>query len=131
MTTHKQVDAEHTDRGYIGVDRGIASLLVRLWDRGIETTNSCQENHPGIVWIQFEAAEDVQKLLTTIAQSDHRFYCHRVEPEWSFCFCPDDTEEVYDEENDEVLHPTPSNIVIRPSVRFPKAHYRRLLRIFK
>jgi len=49
MPQHKQVP---TTRG-IMVDAQLKDLLEALWQKGMETVNSCQENFPGITWIQF------------------------------------------------------------------------------
>jgi hypothetical protein len=54
---------------FIQVDEGIAPLLQSLWDAKIRTCNSCQENKPGIIWIEFYSMRDVERLLTIIIRS--------------------------------------------------------------
>ena len=67
MTEHKQT-AIHDPASdtMIEVDERIAPLLEAIWDCGIITCNSCQENKPGIIWIEFLAAEDAEAFLTRI-----------------------------------------------------------------
>ncbi len=49
---HKQVEVYNPKyEGNIEVDEGMAELLILLWDMDILTTASCQENEPGIMWI--------------------------------------------------------------------------------
>jgi hypothetical protein len=51
------------------VDEGIAPLLLTLWDAKIRTCNSCEENEPGIVWIEFYSMKEVERLLTILVKS--------------------------------------------------------------
>jgi hypothetical protein len=57
------------EQDFIEVDEGIALLLQSLWDAKIRTCNSCQENEPGIIWIEFYSMGDVERLLTIIIRS--------------------------------------------------------------
>lgn len=50
----------------IEVDTGIAPLLLALWDAGVMTCNSCQENEPGVMWIEFYSAEDAENFITLL-----------------------------------------------------------------
>lgn len=50
------------------VDKGIANLLKLIWSKGIKTVNSCEENKPGIIWIQFQSINDLNKFLNRIAR---------------------------------------------------------------
>ena len=132
LEDHRQVkvDCPYDGRGYTHVDRGIAALLQKLWARDIPTINSCQENQPGIMWIEFANTAAAEAFLGTIAAEDRSFYVNDAE-EWDLRFVPDDVNEVYDEDSDEMVPGDTANIVLRPSIRFPKSDYRRLLRIFK
>lgn len=131
LEDHQQVAISHPDLGEIFVDRGISKLLERLWLHGIQTNNSCQENRPGIMWICFDQACDVEMFMATIANVDTAFYHGTFLEDCEFHFNPEDLNEIYDEENDEVIQGDSVEIIIRPSVRFPKEHYRKLLRIFR
>lgn len=52
----------------ISVDKGIAKLLKLIWNKGIKTVNSCEENKPGVIWIQFASMNDLTKFLNKIAR---------------------------------------------------------------
>jgi hypothetical protein len=54
---HKQVAITHGEVT-VEVDEGMASLLEALWQRGIDTTASCQESDGGYAWVAFDAVED-------------------------------------------------------------------------
>jgi Putative transposase of IS4/5 family (DUF4096) len=73
---HEQIEVhEQTEVLYPGyhefikVDVGIAPLLQALWNLGIRTCNSCEENEPGIIWIEFYSIEDLEKFLKMIIHS--------------------------------------------------------------
>lgn len=51
----------------IEVDEGLAKLLQLIWANEIETLLSCQENHPGIAWIQFPDAGSFQEFMNLVA----------------------------------------------------------------
>lgn len=50
------------------IDTMIAPLINKLWRYGIWTKNSCQENKPGIVWIQFWSARNAIDFLNVVAR---------------------------------------------------------------
>lgn len=64
------------------VDKTIAPLLKLIWKHGIETTNSCGNNHPakkfrelkgmkktgGYVWIEFLSMRHLTKFLNLVAK---------------------------------------------------------------
>jgi hypothetical protein len=49
------------------IDEMLAPLIKRLWQNGILTCNSCQENRPGIAWIQFASPFDAMNFLNVVA----------------------------------------------------------------
>jgi len=51
----------------IGVDEGLVELLQLIWKSNIVTYLSCQENQPGVVWIDFpvDAARDFIDVIIT------------------------------------------------------------------
>lgn len=70
----------------IEVDVGIASLLLVLWDAGVMTCNSCEENKPGIMWIEFYSMKDVEKfLMMQIRTLGDRIHKHPEANDW-FCY---------------------------------------------
>ena len=50
------------------VDKGIAPLLKLIWKHKIETTNSCEDNQPGLIWIEFLNMKNLTKFLNLIAK---------------------------------------------------------------
>jgi hypothetical protein len=64
---HKQVLVEVGDMA-AEVDEGLAPLIRELWRAGIHTTMSCQENRPGIAWIQFASAPDAEEFLSMVGE---------------------------------------------------------------
>jgi hypothetical protein len=74
------------EQDFIEVDEGIAPLLVALWENKIKTCNSCQENEPGIIWIEFFSMRDVERLLTIVVRSlGDRINSHPEINDW-FCY---------------------------------------------
>lgn len=70
----------------IDVDVGIAPLLIAIWDAGIMTCNSCEENEPGIMWIEFYSMKDVEKFLKIqIRTLGNRVHKHPDVNDW-FCY---------------------------------------------
>jgi len=49
------------------IDEVLAPLVKRLWQNGILTSNCCQENRPGIAWIQFASPHDAMNFLNIVA----------------------------------------------------------------
>lgn len=74
------------EQDYIEVDEAIAPLLISLWETKIRTCNSCQENEPGIIWIEFFSMKDVERLLTIMVRSlGERINAHPEVNDW-FCY---------------------------------------------
>lgn len=141
MIEHKQIAVLDTTSGYmIEVDEGIAALLKAVWDLGISTCNSCQENKPGIAWIEFLECEDAEKFLTRIIsgldlvnspEADKRLYS-RITGQiggWQYNAHPHDTREYINMENGVVETDTsqPCGIAISISIRFPVEDLEKLL----
>ena len=84
---HKQITVYCPgEQDFIQVDEGIAPILQSLWDAKIRTCNSCQENEPGIIWIEFYSMKDVERLLTIIIRSlGDRIKKHPEICDW-FCY---------------------------------------------
>jgi transposase len=71
---------------FIDVDIGIAPLLVAIWDAGIMTCNSCEENEPGIMWIEFYSMKDVERFLAILIRTlGDRIHKHPEANDW-FCY---------------------------------------------
>jgi len=118
------------------VDEGIAPLLLTLWDAKIRTCNSCEENEPGMIWIEFYSMKEVERLLTILIKSlgdrihnhpevndwfSYRILGHEGEklPPWSFDAYPNlspimpNQRSIYPEQIFE------SRVELSVSVRFP------------
>ena len=137
MANHKQVEVySPIYECMIEVDEGIAELIQLIWDLGLQTNNSCQENMPGIMWVSFPS-EDAERFLTIMAlrreedfESDDppsSMYGRIMDPanenSWDFRVCLDDLSEVLDEESDTIYHEGDSEIRIFVSIRFPVSDY--------
>jgi hypothetical protein len=87
MSNHKQILVFYPAyRKAIEVDVGIASLLLVLWDAEILTCNSCEENEPGIIWIEFYSTNDAEKLLLLIIKAlGEQIHSHPEANDW-FCY---------------------------------------------
>jgi hypothetical protein len=87
MFNHKQISVFYPAyRRTIEVDAGIAPLLFVLWDAEILTCNSCEENEPGIIWIEFYSASDTEKLLLSIIKAlGEQIHSHPEANDW-FCY---------------------------------------------
>jgi hypothetical protein len=62
---HKQVIRNRLGNDVL-VDEGLADLLQLMWNLGFNTWNSCQENRPGIAWIEFISTGDCTNFLNLI-----------------------------------------------------------------
>jgi hypothetical protein len=52
----------------VQIDSRIAEMIGLMWDSGIETMESCEQNERGHVEIVFRSVEDVESLLDCIAR---------------------------------------------------------------
>jgi hypothetical protein len=81
-TLHPQTTIRHEWRE-AEVDVEIAPLILALWRLGLDTVNSCQNNH-GRVWIEFGSVEDGECFLDTILSYDTDMFglYNRAKPRW-------------------------------------------------
>jgi hypothetical protein len=81
---HKQTTVYYPgEQDFIEVDEGVAPLLLTLWDAKIRTCNSCEENEPGIIWIEFYSMKEVERLLTILIKSlGDRIHTHPEVNDW-------------------------------------------------
>ncbi len=140
MTMHKQTAIpDPASNKMIEVDEGIAPLLLAIWSRGIITCNSCQENMPGMMWIEFLGAEDAEAFLTLIASDldpinhpkAYNYLHSRIkggDGGWRYAAHPHDVREYIDEEHGtiELNSSEPCAITLSISIRFPMGDYQRL-----
>ena len=63
-TFHPQVRITH-GKSTAWVDEGIADLILAMWRAGVATALSCQENHPGVAWVEFPLG-DFHRFLRAV-----------------------------------------------------------------
>lgn len=140
MTEHEQTAIlDPASNTMIEVDEGIALLLKDIWDCGIITCNSCQENRPGIIWIEFLAVEDAEAFLTRVVsgldpinspEADNWLYSRITGADggWQYTAHPHDVREYIDEERGtiELCASQSCAIALSISIRFPVGDYKKL-----
>lgn len=140
MSEHKQkAILDLASNRLIEVDEGIAPLLQAIWNAGINTCNSCQENKPGIIWIEFLAAVDAEAFLTRVVsgldpvnnpEADDWLYSRVIGANggWQYTAHPHDAREYIDEVKGimELNASESCGIALSISVRFPVGDYERL-----
>jgi hypothetical protein len=141
MAEHKQMAIlDPISNKMVEVDEGIAPLLKAIWNLGITTCNSCQENKPGLIWIEFLQAEDAEAFLTCVISGldpvnsfeANNWLYPRITGQyegWQYSAHPHDFREYIDEENGtiELNAAEPGGISLSISIRFPVEDYERLL----
>ena len=133
-TTHKQVRVKE---GYFeaDIDEELAPLIQELWKADLATVLSCQENLPGIVWIEFLITTDLAEFLSIVAEYEpeceslyHRILGHTdVEGCWEYDFFPADF--ALHEGRDGITdwHEGAPDFYFNASVRFPRTDLPMLL----
>jgi hypothetical protein len=125
MPEHPQVRIEHGSWS-ADVDEEIAPLILACWRAGVDTDNSCQENRPGIAWIEFLTAADAERFTTTVVRDRDDLYWRAFpnddgEVHWEWAAVPGDLGEEWDEATDEIERIGPSDIQIAVGIRFPRS----------
>lgn len=147
ILNHKQVSIYYL--GYdqmIDVDAEMAALLRALWDKGIMTCNSCQEIEPGVMWIEFYSAEDVEAFVTLMVvalgnstsqfpEADDWLYLRMFggigeeRKPWKYEAHPNLCQELLDSDCLKTNISSSGAIALTVSVRFPIDDYNRLLEL--
>ncbi len=147
ILNHKQVSIYYL--GYdqmIDVDAEMATLLRALWDKGIMTCNSCQEIEPGVMWIEFYSAEDVEAFVTLMVvalgnstsqfpEADDWLYLRMFggigeeRKPWKYEAHPNLCQELLDSDCLKTNISSSGAIALTVSVRFPIDDYNRLLEL--
>lgn len=130
----------------IEVDRGIAPLMLAIWDAGILTCNSCEENEPGMIWIEFYSFKDAEKflmiLIRTLGDGIRRrpeandWLCHRILglngdqlAEWRYDAHPNLLPARANQRSIYSGDPKKCEVEISVSLRFPREDYNRILEL--
>lgn len=136
MTEHKQVRVQVNDE-VAKIDQGIAPLIRELWRAGIETVNSCQENKPGIMWIEFLTPQDANRFLQIVINYDDdelygRMTSNDLEPwAWQYDLLVNDAGPEFVRDYDSGEPSKRPFVVFSVSVRFPVSDYRAVLERMK
>lgn len=114
----------------IQIDVAISELISLLWDIDIMTLNSCQENKPGIIWIEFPFFE-ADRFLNIICNKHfdsvyNGIMQNDIDSNWKFDVSVDDMSE-YINEKDEIDVKGSPQITFNLSVRFPIKKYTMIL----
>jgi hypothetical protein len=143
MVDHQQMAIlDPTSNQIVEVDEGIAPPLKAIWDLGIEACNSCQENKPGLIWIEFIQSEDAEAFLTRVisgldpvnSPETNNWLYSRITGQndgWQYSAHPHDFRENIDEMNGtvELNASATCGIILSISIRFPVEDYERLLEL--
>ena len=141
MPRHKTVLVRWKDQSAY-IDKRIAPLILELWKAEIATVNSCEENRPGWMWIEFLYVTDAERFLNIVARYEHgiRSFYNRIRQAWEFGDRPLTDAWEYDvypfdlsveeTEVDGAISESssgPSDFVFSMCVRFPRSDYHKLL----
>lgn len=140
MSNHLKIEVYNPIlEGVIAVDEGSVELLVQLWDLGILALNSCQESHPGTMWVSFTGPA-AESFLTIIASSrddeEHpstSMYCRMMGMgwggDWEYTTEIKDMAEKWDEVAETIVCEGKSDIVLHIFIQFPRSDYAEILEI--
>ena len=115
---HKQVPIKHEGEVVFSVDEKLQCLMQFLWDIGIETFNSCEDNVRGTTWIQY-ALDDWMVINEIAFRSEARELREFIEEECEVLLLS--REDGYLDENDEYYIESDA-LIWTASVRFPKEY---------
>jgi hypothetical protein len=104
---HKQVEVYNPIlEEKVEIDEGMVELLTLMWEMGLLTSLSCQENKPGVMWVSMPS-EDASWFMTALSSkrdddlaSDSSSLYKRMmglegEDNWDFQVRPQDVAESY------------------------------------
>lgn len=118
-TGHRQVRVRVGQRE-ADVDEGISELIEQLWLADIGTGLSCEENQPGIAWIDFDTPRDARRFLTIVVKYESdadSLYKRATESEWQYDLHLYDYA-LFGEDFDQ--HPGRTEFWFSVSIRFPR-----------
>jgi hypothetical protein len=130
MTCESEHDTVLVDG--VPIDYEIAPLIEALWERGIDTLNSCQDNGPGHkVWIEFATAYDAMRFLNAVIGrlGDYRTLYGRAmgttmdtPGAWTYAVLPHNygIEELIIDDELEERRIGPNDVDFAISIRFPR-----------
>lgn len=122
---------------YVDIDKNIAPLVSELWEAGIDTNNSCENNTPEMydyedtcIWISFPSMEDVKRFMqivyvgiprkgtftNRITGGSHKF-------NWEYSYWIDTSYKNGSPKNIFVANDRIRDIEVNHSLRFPGSDY--------
>jgi len=113
---HKQAPITYDGEVVFEVDEKLQGLIQFLWDKGLTTFNSCEDNTKGNAWIEFEL-EDWAAINEIAFLSESREFVEFVEEACEVKLLSFD--DGHPDENDEYWIEG-ENLIWSASVRFPK-----------
>lgn len=129
--------------GAVPIDAGIAPLIQELWKAGLFTMNSCEENRPGWMWIEFLDVNAAEGFLDIVARyEDHMDSLYNrirqawsptegeLQGEWEYDAHPSDWAVEETEVEDGYIEECcdgPSQFTFSLSIRFPRSDFPVLL----
>lgn len=143
-TTHEQVHISLED-DEADVDKEMAPIILECWKNDIWTLLSCQENHPGVAWIEFLSPYCASKFMDIVAnkyESKLKSLYNRIAgnwdsiseelEKWEYNILPFDFNLTQTpDENDEYLNETHTGkpeFGFSVSIRFPRSDMKTILR---
>jgi hypothetical protein len=117
-------------------------LIREVWRAGIGTLNSCQENRPGIIWIQFASADAAAAFLDIVTEYEEEAdsLYNRITgrwdvpehsaPAWEYHALPEDlglVEMFTDDDEIDQWHEGEVEFLFTMSVRFPRSDFPAVL----
>jgi hypothetical protein len=128
MVEHRQIICynPHQDTTVL-IDEKIAPLMKAIWDLGIQTENSCQENEPGLIWIEFFTSRDLEIFLRAAIPVRNIGFHESVliQNSWKISAAVEDI--AYRIIDDEIKHFNPPDYHVSLSLRFPIEDYEQVL----
>jgi len=88
---HNQVTVKLGEKS-VKIDTELSHLIKNLWKLGLKTSSCCQENAPGIVWIQFCRIRHALEFLDLIIKEVDRVIWDK-----DHCYDPDDDKFYFDD----------------------------------
>jgi hypothetical protein len=127
MGEHRQMGCyDPWEHETVMIDRGIAPLIRAIWDLEIRTVNSCQENQPGIMWIEFVTSYDFEKFLNAAIPKRDGELWESAHIEWDLTASVTDTS--FEIVNDTIIYNDPPEYAVYVSARFPVEQYKVILK---
>lgn len=134
---HRQVTVK-VDDYEAPVDEGLAELIETMWKAGVWTIMSCEENRPGVAWIELHAGY-FQKFLNMVLdpaqfEDEPSLYSrissrYDVEGSWEYKITVDDygIDETVDDDEVTETHSGKLDLVLVVDIRFPRTDIPLLL----